>query len=132
MIIGSYKKGPIGVGATNCPGRQYPIQNKWHIPLSAGFGTTQSLRAESVQRELSWNARDGFEDKMAPLIEDRPDDKNATSPKKPPKATKQSFDYLWRSGLAGGLAGCAVSSMNLSCGILVILIDIRPKLWWHQ
>lgn len=22
---------------------------------------------------------------------------------------KQSFDYLWRSGVAGGLAGCAVS-----------------------
>lgn len=26
---------------------------------------------------------------------------------------KQNFDYVWRSGLAGGLAGCAVSNPNL-------------------
>lgn len=27
-----------------------------------------------------------------------------------PKRKTQSFDYVWRSGVAGGMAGCAVSS----------------------
>ena len=33
-------------------------------------------------------------------------DEVASERKKP---HKQSFDYIWRTGLAGGLAGCAVS-----------------------
>lgn len=36
-----------------------------------------------------------------------PSDHEAVVPRK--KVDKQSFDYLWRSGTAGGLAGCAVS-----------------------
>jgi solute carrier family 25 (mitochondrial carrier protein), member 16 len=36
-----------------------------------------------------------------------PTDEDAIAPKrKAPE--KRSFDYVWRSGLAGGLAGCAV------------------------
>jgi solute carrier family 25 (mitochondrial carrier protein), member 16 len=36
-----------------------------------------------------------------------PTDENAIAPKrKAPE--KRSLDYVWRSGLAGGLAGCAV------------------------
>lgn len=36
----------------------------------------------------------------------------------PRKVDKQSLDYLWRSGTAGGLAGCAVSTMG-SCGVVL-------------
>jgi solute carrier family 25 protein 16 len=36
-----------------------------------------------------------------------PTDGEAVVPRK--KLEKQSFDYLWRSAVAGGLAGCAVS-----------------------
>lgn len=35
-----------------------------------------------------------------------PANDEAVGPRK--KVDKQSFDYLWRSGTAGGLAGCAV------------------------
>lgn len=27
------------------------------------------------------------------------------------KPDKQSFDYIWRTGVAGGMAGCAVCSL---------------------
>lgn len=30
----------------------------------------------------------------------------------PRKVDKQSLDYLWRSGTAGGVAGCAVSTLK--------------------
>jgi solute carrier family 25 protein 16 len=36
-----------------------------------------------------------------------PTDEDATAPKKR-APEKLSLDYVWRSGLAGGLAGCAV------------------------
>lgn len=39
----------------------------------------------------------------------RPADGEAVAvPRK--KVDKQSWDYVWRSGMAGGLAGCAVRS----------------------
>lgn len=41
-----------------------------------------------------------------------PTDAEAVVPRK--KVDKQSFDYLWRSGTAGGIAGCAVSWYLLS------------------
>ena len=34
------------------------------------------------------------------------------------KVHKQSFDYVLRSGLAGGLAGCAVSNSDLSTNLV--------------
>lgn len=37
-----------------------------------------------------------------------PTDDDAVVPKRKAK-DKQSWDYIWRSGVAGGLAGCAVS-----------------------
>lgn len=33
------------------------------------------------------------------------------------KHDKQSLEYLWRSGTAGGLAGCAVSSSSVLYGV---------------
>mgnify|MGYP001561233763 CR=1 FL=1 len=39
-----------------------------------------------------------------------PTDDEAVTPRKQPN--KQSIDYLWRSGLAGGLAGCAVRDIH--------------------
>jgi solute carrier family 25 protein 16 len=39
-----------------------------------------------------------------------PTDDESVVPKK--KLNKQSVDYLWRSGVAGGLAGCAVSTAS--------------------
>ncbi|KAL5349307.1 coenzyme A transporter [Pseudogymnoascus australis] len=38
-----------------------------------------------------------------------PTDDEAVTPRKQPN--KQSVDYLWRTGLAGGLAGCAAKSL---------------------
>jgi solute carrier family 25 protein 16 len=38
-----------------------------------------------------------------------PTDDDAITPERK-KRDKQSFDYIWRTGLAGGLAGCAVCS----------------------
>lgn len=39
-----------------------------------------------------------------------PTDDDARIPRKVAK-DKRSFDYLWRSGVAGGMAGCAVCSI---------------------
>lgn len=39
-----------------------------------------------------------------------PTDDEARIPRKVVK-DKRSFDYLWRSGVAGGMAGCAVCSL---------------------
>lgn len=44
----------------------------------------------------------------------------------PRKVDKQSFDYLWRSGTAGGVAGCAVSttkSFMIALGKFVPIAD---------
>lgn len=41
-----------------------------------------------------------------------PTDDEAVVPRK--KVDKQSWDYVWRSGTAGGIAGCAVRSGLLS------------------
>lgn len=50
---------------------------------------------------------DVAEHKSKPVPAVCPTDDDA-APKVPAK-NKQSLDYVWRSGLAGGLAGCAVS-----------------------
>jgi hypothetical protein len=39
-----------------------------------------------------------------------PTDDDAVTPRAASKKSKRSVDYVWRTGLAGGLAGCAVSS----------------------
>lgn len=62
-----------------------------------------------------------------------PTDDEAVVPRK--KVDKQSFDYLWRSGTAGGLAGCAVgfASRPPHAGN-PLLTDLRnrPKLSSHR
>ena len=40
-----------------------------------------------------------------------PADSGAAVPRKKGKHEKRSFDYIWRSGVAGGVAGCAVSNL---------------------
>lgn len=41
----------------------------------------------------------------------------------PRKVDKQSLDYLWRSGTAGGVAGCAVSIMHFYVILLRVWMD---------
>lgn len=41
----------------------------------------------------------------------------------PRKVDKQSLDYLWRSGTAGGVAGCAVSANNFYTWFLVVGVE---------
>lgn len=46
------------------------------------------------------------------------------SPRTAPPRDKQSFDYIIRSGLAGGIAGCIVwtkNSLILSIGLIFLL-----------
>lgn len=50
-----------------------------------------------------------------------PTDDEAVVPRK--SVDKQSFDYLWRSGTAGGLAGCAVSCLFMSCLGSILVLD---------
>jgi solute carrier family 25 protein 16 len=38
-----------------------------------------------------------------------PTDDEAVMPESKSKSQTRSWDYIWRSGVAGGLAGCAVS-----------------------
>lgn len=51
----------------------------------------------------------------------------------PRKVDKQSLDYLWRSGTAGGVAGCAVSTNKShafplrGCGLIADHMTARPK-----
>lgn len=35
-----------------------------------------------------------------------------------PKARTRTFDYIWRSGTAGGIAGCAVSSAEMKMALV--------------
>lgn len=58
----------------------------------------------------------------------RPTDMDAVAP----KAQMNSFEYIWKSGVAGGLAGCAVSAI-FDCdetlhNILTIGIRARQSL----
>lgn len=46
-----------------------------------------------------------------------PTDDEAVVPRK--KVDKQSWDYVWRSGTAGGIAGCAVRSDLFSSSSLL-------------
>jgi hypothetical protein len=60
-----------------------------------------------------------------------PTDDEAVTPRK--QWDKQSVDYLWRSGLAGGMAGCAVSSLNplislqLYLTVFILTVLSRPN-----
>ena len=54
------------------------------------------------------------------------DDTIAPKAKKP---HKQSFDYIWRTGVAGGLAGSAVRSypLQFNTQTLADYVRLRPK-----
>jgi len=45
-----------------------------------------------------------------------PTDDEAAVPRRKGIQSKQSLDYLWRSGVAGGMAGCVVGSPSLAHG----------------
>lgn len=54
-----------------------------------------------------------------------PTDDEAVTPAAHPN--KQSVDYLWRSGLAGGLAGCAVRDPHPSPPTRTLSSGIRAN-----
>ena len=61
-----------------------------------------------------------------------PTDGDAVAPKRR-TPQKHSLDYVWRSGLAGGLAGCAVCKIVLQALVkdrkLTLCVN-RPKASW--
>lgn len=67
---------------------------------SASITTTSRPREMEAQRQRA-------EPAVCPI------DGDAAVPKRAPAKSKQSLDYVWRSGLAGGLAGCAVRLTSL-------------------
>lgn len=48
----------------------------------------------------------------------------------PRKVDKQSLDYLWRSGTAGGVAGCAVRTKNLYTWVHLEGAESSLIRWW--
>jgi solute carrier family 25 protein 16 len=52
-----------------------------------------------------------MEDARKKEITVRSTDHDAVALPKARKPNKQSWDYVWRTGVAGGMAGCAVCSM---------------------
>jgi hypothetical protein len=47
-----------------------------------------------------------------PSVEVQLDDDEDVVPRNARSVDRRSFDFVWRSGVAGGLAGCAVSSLT--------------------
>lgn len=58
--------------------------------------------------------------KRSETVPPTPDDTNSPVLSKSKRPDKHSMDYMVRSGIAGGIAGCAVSSLLLHCNALVI------------
>lgn len=63
-----------------------------------------------------------------------PTDDEAQIPRKGESKNTRSLDYVWRSGIAGGVAGCAVSRPKPSerTSILYVLTFSRPKRSSHR
>jgi hypothetical protein len=68
----------------------------------------QSSARQSVATDISMSKR-GREGPKEPVL--CPTDNEAILPKK--KLNKQSWDYVIKSGVAGGLAGCSVSDLAM-------------------
>lgn len=81
------------------------IAHKGGRPLQAGH---DALRVDGVVVEGS-RSNVNASPKQDPAL--CPTDGEAVVPRK--QLNKQSIDYLWRSAVAGGLAGCAVSLTRL-------------------
>lgn len=90
-----------------------------HASLSAP--TTISTTTPPMNRPQEMDARGERGSKDAAIC---PTDDETVTPRKRP--SKQSVDYLWRSGLAGGLAGCAVCDTLPTCSQLLTVLH-RPN-----
>ncbi len=93
--------------------------------------------SQHQSRETSESGSDGVPTYPAKRNRDLvvcPTDDEAVVPRKK-DLNRQSFDYLWRSGVAGGVAGCVVSglfhvpgTMFLSArGRALLTVTNRPK-----
>ena len=77
------------------------------MPLALGNNAAPPTMLHNKPREISLDeATRGREVAICPTDDD-------TIAPESKKRDKQSVDYLWRSGLAGGLAGCSVCSLLL-------------------
>ncbi|KFY33779.1 hypothetical protein V494_07325 [Pseudogymnoascus sp. VKM F-4513 (FW-928)] len=74
-----------------------------HAPISAPTTLTTTTPLNKPQ-EMGARGERGTRDAAV-----CPTDDEAVTPRK--QTNKQSLDYLWRSGLAGGMAGCAAKSL---------------------
>lgn len=55
-----------------------------------------------------------------------PTDDDAIAPKRK-SPEKRSLEYVWRSGLAGGLAGCAVRLYHLSETLIELTVTVTRQ-----
>jgi len=94
---------------------------------SALLKDASSTMLQDHSREMG-NATAGHTKKATEI---RNHDEIASSERKKPH--KQSFDYIWRTGLAGGLAGSAVCySLSNWVVLFLYLTRNRPKRWWRR
>lgn len=72
-----------------------------------GYATLSTQRARPQEMDVPRGEQSLQDEKSEPQLPDRGTiaSRGAGSQR---HRDKQNFDYLWRSGLAGGLAGCAV------------------------
>lgn len=90
------------------------LKSESHASMSEISGTQshQSRQATATADDalrIAGNAEaDGHRD---PAICPTDDEHGSVAVATKQPLDKRSFDYLWRSGVAGGLAGCAVSSL---------------------
>lgn len=96
------------------------LNSESHASMSAVPGTQKSIRdhdytksrkaIDALQVASDADTTDGPRSKREPAICPTDDEHGSITTVKPEnkKLDKRSFDYLWRSGVAGGFAGCAV------------------------
>jgi len=70
-------------------------------PTAIGHASSHESREAARDARRTRNPRD-------PAL--CPTDDEATVPRRKARHNKQSLEYLWRSGVAGGMAGCVVGS----------------------
>jgi solute carrier family 25 protein 16 len=76
--------------------------------------------ADALQVASNTDTTDGPRSKRDPAICPTDDEHRSITAVKDEqkKLDKRSFDYLWRSGVAGGFAGCAVRSTSMDHNLL--------------
>ena len=82
----------------------------------------ESIDTTSIPPEAMEAQSRSRREREAPAV--CPTDDHTAVPKRASAKSKQSLDYVWRSGLAGGLAGCAVSFNYIQPCTPLILIYV--------